>query len=84
MESIAAQADTLQRPAPERNSRCVLLEHVLTASEAANADELHNTRMETGHECSRWGKLLRVHAVGAFTGEGEAVPEAIAGRIFVE
>ena len=70
MAQIEAQQGALaNQPKPEANSRCVLLEQLLTAASAADADELHQTRMETGHECSKWGALLRVHCVGAFDEE---------------
>ena len=85
MAQIEAQQGALaNQPKPEANSRCVLLEQLLTAASAADPNELHETRMETGHECSKWGALLRVHCVSAFDEEMQPVPEHIAGRIFVE
>ena len=79
--------DNLQsysRPAAEAasNSRCVLLENLLSAEAAADPAEVQATRMETGHECAKWGALLRVHAVAA-AAAGEP-PNQSAGRIFVE
>ena len=86
MAQIEAQQGALaNRPAPvEENSRVVLLEQLLTPATAADADELHATRMETGRECERWGELLRVHAVGAFDEEMQPLPDHVAGRLFVE
>ena len=84
MVQIEAQHGALALPAAASNSRCVLLEQILTAAAAADAEEVHATRMCTGHECSRWGSLLRVHAVAAFDANAEPVPGRIAGRVFVE
>ena len=86
-DSLEAYMDNLQsysRPAAEAasNSRCVLLENLLSAEAAADPAEVRATRMETGHECAKWGALLRVHAVAA-AAAGEP-PNPSAGRIFVE
>ena len=86
-DSLEAYMDNLQsysRPAAEAasNSRCVLLENLLSAEAAADPAEVQTTRMETGHECAKWGALLRVHAVAA-AAAGEP-PNPSAGRIFVE
>ena len=86
-DSLEAYMDNLQsysRPAAEAasNSRCVLLENLLSAEAAADPAEVQATRMETGHECAKWGALLRVHAVAA-AAAGEP-PNTSAGRIFVE
>eukprot|EP00966_Prymnesium_polylepis_P299547 6922199-Prymnesium_polylepis.1 len=72
------------RAADGPRSRCVLLENLLTAYGAADPEECHVTRIETGNECSRWGALLRVHVVPALSEEGEPLPEHVAGRTFVE
>ena len=86
MRKIEAERGALAAGAPpeDANSRVVLLEHLLTAAMAADPNELHQTRMETGHECERWGRLLRVHAVAAFDDDAKPVAEGVAGRIFVE
>ena len=84
MAQIEAQHGALARPAADSNSRCVLFEQMLTAEAAAGPAEVHATRLETGHECSRWGSLLRVHAVAAFDENAEPVQDGIAGRMFVE
>ena len=86
-DSLEAYMDNLQsysRPAAEAasNSRCVLLENLLSAEAAADPAEVRATRMETGHECAKWGALLRVHAVAA-AAAGEPENKS-AGRIFVE
>ena len=84
MAQIEQQQGALSNRPAAANSRCVLLEHLLTAAQSADADEVHSTRMDTGHECSRWGALLRVHAVGAFDEQMNPYPEHVAGRVFVE
>ena len=84
MNAISAQADAERRPAREGNSRCVLLVGVLSAANASDVQEVHTTRMETGYECSRWGNLLRVHAVGTVDPDGAPTPAEQVGRIFVE
>ena len=87
MAQIAATQGALSAAAAQQqgsNSRCVLLENLLTPALAADQEECHQTRMETGHECSKWGTLLRVHCVGAFDEHAAPVADHIAGRVFVE
>ena len=86
MAGISATMQQGSRAAREDEirSRCVLLENLLTPIGAADPEECHMTRMETGNECSRWGALLRVHVVAAFNDEAEPAPDHVAGRTFVE
>ena len=54
------------------------------AANASDVQEVHTTRMEAGYEGSRWGNLLRVHAVGTVDPDGAPTPAELVGRIFVE
>ena len=42
-------------------SRCVVLTGLITREGAADPQDAHMTRLETGNECAKWGELLRVH-----------------------
>lgn len=55
----------------------MLLENLATPADAADANELHVIRMDTGHECSKWGPLLRVHVVSAFDEEAQPLPDHV-------
>jgi ATP-dependent RNA helicase DDX46/PRP5 len=82
----------------QRTSRCICFENLISAEKAAaSAGEAQVVRNEVGQECSRWGRLLRVHVpCGAPEAEGGGseggAPEAVGagarvsglGRVFVE
>jgi len=72
--------------ATQRTSRCLCFENLITPERAAaSPDEARAVRQETGHECSKWGRLLRVH-VPCSSGEDGDVPPTGGGlgRVFVE
>jgi len=79
------QAGALQ-PSAERapSSRCVVLENIITLEDAADPQEAHMTRMETGNECSKWGDLLRVHVACSAGSDPSGPPVGGLGRVFVE
>ena len=85
MEQVASHTQSIPEDAAPTNSRCVLLVHVLTPEAAVDVDAVHTARMETGRECERWGRILRVHAVGTvLDADGRPQPSEADGRIFVE
>lgn len=69
----------------QRTSRCICFENLIAAEKAAASEgEAQVVRNEVGQECSRWGRLLRVHVpCGAPDAEGGA-PVSGLGRVFVE
>ena len=79
------QASALQ-PSAERvtGSRCIVLENIITLEDAADPQEVHMTRMETGNECSKWGELLRVHVACSAGSDPSGPPVGGLGRVFVE
>ena len=85
MEQVASHTQSIPEDAAPTNSRCVLLVHVLTPEAAVDVNAVHTARMETGRECERWGRILRVHAVGTvLDADGRPQPSEADGRIFVE
>ena len=38
-----------------------MLTGLITREGAADPQDAHMTRLETGNECAKWGELLRVH-----------------------
>ena len=86
-DSLEAYMDNLQsysRPAAKAasNSRCVLLENLLSAEAAADPAEVRATRMETGHECAKWGRAAP--RPRRRRRRRRRAAEHIGGRIFVE
>ena len=84
MNNLSAGAHLQQGAGRPESSRCVLLENLITPEQAADPQEAHMTRMETGNECSKWGELLRVHVPCSAGADPDGPPVGGLGRVFVE
>ena len=83
MDNISSRLDVTEPARRETSATtCVVLENLITPEGAKDPQEAHEVRMETGHECSKWGQLLRVHV--ATSGAAGEEPSGGLGRVFVE
>jgi len=69
----------------QRTSRCLCFENLISPERAAaSIEEAQVVRSETGQECSKWGRLLRVHVPCGSPGAEGGAPVGGLGRVFVE
>jgi len=82
MTNLSAGAQLQQPSAGRVGSRCVVLTGLITREGAADPQDAHMTRLETGNECAKWGELMRVHVPCSAGGD----PDGLGGfgRVFVE